>query len=139
MSNPTIADSTTIVFDPAGGGASTVRRNGLSIMAVVLLAGCALNGPHRMDCQIREHRATVPSSVGRVKLGMSLAELKHLFNNGDPYSPTDGEYYFITDDEACALEGMDRMVSCGVDASFRKADGRVGDSLQGCSWGAIGE
>jgi hypothetical protein len=82
----------------------------------------------------------MPEKVKRIHLGMPKAALEVVLGEAD-YSPVDGQFYFSTGGE-CPLDGAGRLAPCGVIAEFRVNAGdemRVTDSLQWCSWGAIGE
>jgi len=107
---------------------------------VVWLVGCTAK-TSTVGCGIASPEHLLPERVKRIHLGMSKAELEGVLGEAD-YSPTDGQFYFSTGGD-CQLEGADRLAPCGVVAEFRKYSGDhdpvVTDSLQSCSWGAIGE
>ena len=72
---------------------------------------------------------------------MSLAALKAVLGEPD-YSPVEGQYVFYTG-QGCKLEGTELVSPCGFITEFRRPSVSGGlevtDSLQSCSWGAIGE
>jgi hypothetical protein len=71
---------------------------------------------------------------------MSKAELEAVLGQAD-YSPADGLYYFSTGGD-CPLDDGQRTASCGVVADFRttgSTEPELTDTLQSCTWGAIGE
>lgn len=111
----------------------------LTLIAVCLVGckgetttvGCSIDGPKHL----------MPENVGRIRLGMSRAELESVLGEG-AYSPIDGQFYFSTGGD-CPLEDTDLMAPCGVVAEFRDYSGAgdpvLTDSLQACWWGGIGE
>jgi hypothetical protein len=114
-----------------------------AIVSIVILAGgpCAIGcrrGDQRGRCDVNGPAALVPASVKQVRLGMSTREVEGLLGKAT-YSPIDGQYYYSTGGE-CPLEATGRNAPCGVIADFRRGpDYRVTDTLQSCTWGAIGE
>jgi hypothetical protein len=107
------------------------------LMAVSSWAGCG-HGEGPAGCDVNGPAQLMPSTVKRVRLGMSQAEVERILGKPD-YSPIEGQHYFGTGGE-CPLEDSGRFAPCGVIADFRRAsDSRLTGSLQSCTWGAIGE
>lgn len=92
--------------------------------------GCVVDGPETL----------APLQLAKIHLGMSKRELQTVLGEPD-YSPSEGLFYFSTGKD-CPLGDENRVAACGVIASFRTLSGsvlKITDTLQSCSWGAIGE
>lgn len=119
----------------------------LAVPFLIALGACILGGCSgeagmtvRSACDMTGPQRLAPPALQRVRLGMSRSELAAIFGAPD-YSPAPGIYYFGTEG-ACPLGDTGRTAGCGVVAEFRRfADStlQVTDTLQACSWGAIGE
>jgi hypothetical protein len=109
--------------------------------AAGLVAGCTPSPPESESfCEIAGPAEKVPEIIGKIRRGMSKAEVDHIFGE-QGYMPTAGQYSYHTGGD-CQYE-PGHFGPCGFVLEWRRVDAQLNitylHGLESCWWGGIGE